>query len=178
MAQRRVRLLVDLVGTLILAAVLALVARTYLVSSYLVLGDSMNPNLHDGERVFITRVTLRQGVPERGDIVVFRYPLDPSREFVKRVIGLPGDEVEVRQGRLYVNGSFVVEGYRIVKDRSSMPDTRVPEGDLFVLGDNRPVSEDSRYFGFVPLENVRGEVFLVYWPPTRIEWIGALAGGS
>ncbi len=167
----------DLAPTLAVALVLAFLVRTYVVTSFVVLGDSMNPNLFDGERVFISRVGLHGGVADRGDVIVFRYPLDPSRDFVKRVVGVPGDVVEMRGGKVFVNGTFLVEGYRLIRDRSSLPPTSVPEGMLFVLGDNRPVSEDSRYFGFVPVENVKGEVFLVYWPPGRLHWVGAPAGG-
>lgn len=153
-------------------------ARLYLDHTCLVSGDSMNPSLYDGEWVALARTGFEGGLPPRGDIVVFRYPLDPKRVFVKRVVGLPGDVVEIRQGQVYVNDSFVLEDYRVVRDRSSLPATRVPEGKVFVLGDNRPVSEDSRCFGCVPLEYVRGVVFLVYWPPSRIDWLGALSGGS
>ncbi len=177
MARRRPRRFLDVLWTIALAVVLVVGAKAYLGSTYLVSGDSMNPNLYDGERVLINR-SSPEGLPDRGDMVVFRYPLDPVREFVKRVIGLPGDEVEMRQGRVFVNGSFLEEGYRIVRDRASIPAVRVPAGALFVLGDNRPVSEDSRFFGFVPLADVKGEVILVYWPPTRIQVVGGSRGGS
>ncbi len=178
MSRRRARFLWDLVQTFAIALVLALVIKTYFVGGYLVDGDSMNPTLYDRERVFITRLGLHDGLPGRGDVIVFRYPLDPSRDFVKRVVGLPGDELEIRQGRVYLNGSFVVEDYRLIRDHSSVPATRIPEGQLYVLGDNRPISEDSRHFGFVPAKNVRGRVFLVIWPPTRLRWVAAIEGGT
>lgn len=173
----RLRIILDALETFTLALLLALVVRAYLIESFVVSGDSMLPTLADGERVFVYRLAYALGRPERGDIIVFRYPLDPSRDFVKRIVGLPGDVIEVRSGRVFINGSFLSETYQVIKDRSSLPPTRVPGGDLFVLGDNRRVSEDSRYFGFVPLRNVKGEVFLVYWPPSRIAWVGALVGG-
>jgi len=176
-AESRVRSLVDLTETILIAVAFALVIRAYVVGSFVVNGDSMNPTLFTGERVCISRLTIARGGPERGDIVVFQYPLDPSRAFVKRVVGLPGDSMEIRGGRVLVNGSFLSESYSVIRDQSSLPAMRVPEGQVFVLGDNRPVSEDSRFFGFVPLQNLRGEVFLVYWPPSRFEWVGARAGG-
>jgi len=167
----------ELAEATLVAFVIALVLRTYVVGSFVIVGDSMNPTLSDGERVLVSRMAYRDGGPERGDVIVFRYPLDPGQDFVKRVVGLPGETVEMREGRVFVNGVCLEETYPVKADRSAFPPTRVPDGELFVLGDNRRVSEDSRSFGFVPLDCVRGKVLLVYWPPHRVEWVDAAAAG-
>jgi len=160
------------------AFVISLLVRSYVVGTFVIVGDSMIPSLTDGERVFVNRLAYVLGRPERGDIVVFRYPLDPGREFVKRVIGLPGDRVEIRGGRVLVNGSEFTGGFQVRADGSDFAARTVPPGAVFVLGDNRSVSRDSRAFGFVPLENVEGEVFLVWWPISRVEWVGSLEEGA
>jgi len=160
------------------AVVLSLLIRTYVLGTFVVVGSSMNPTLVDGERVLVNRLAYVLGGPARGDIIIFRYPLDPRREFVKRVIGLPGDRVEIRRGQILVNGREFAGDFETVPDWSDFEARTVPEGAVFVLGDNRRVSKDSRSFGFVPLENVEGEVFLVYWPATRVDWLGALEGGA
>ena len=177
MSRGRYRWVLDILETFAVAFVLALLVRTYIIGSFQVVGDSMDPTLTDGEWVFIWRVAYLRHEPDRGDIVVFRYPLDPGRDFVKRIIGLPGDEVEIRIGQTYVNGRFLTEPVKVATDRSTLPATTVPDGHVFVLGDNRRVSEDSRHFGFVPLSNIKGEVFLVYWPPGHIGWLRATKGG-
>lgn len=171
MARPRSHWLVESIEVAVIAFVLALALRTYVVGTYVVDGNSMNPTLTDGEWVAIWRRPLLAGDPVRGDIIVFRYPRDPRREFIKRVIGLPGDVVELRGGRVLVNGSLLAESHPVAPDRSSHPETRVPEGQLFVLGDNRRLSEDSRAFGLVPLDHVSGEAFLVLWPPGGIRLI-------
>lgn len=162
----------------VIAFFLALAVRSYVVGTYVVDGDSMNPTLVDGEWVFLWRLAYLRAGPERGDIIVFRYPLDPEREFIKRIIALPGETVELRGGRVFVDGSLLAETHPIVPDYSSYPRTRVPEGQLFVLGDNRRNSGDSRYFGFVPLDHVRGEVFLVLWPPSHIQLVSSSGEGG
>jgi signal peptidase I len=173
----RFRWALDALETFAVAAILALVVRTYFIGSFIVVGDSMRPALRDGERVFIWRAAYLLGEPERGDVIVFRYPLDPTRDFVKRVVGLPGEEIEIRAGRVIINGFLYTEPPTVEPDRSSYPATRVPEDSVFVLGDNRRVSEDSRFFGPVPLAEVKGEVFLIYWPPGQIGLLGAAEGG-
>jgi len=157
----RARLLLDasiLLGTLTLAGSLG----THLS---VVRGSSMAPTIRDGDRIMVEPVIA--GV-ERGDVVVLSYPLDPTVDYVKRVIGLPGERVTMAGGRVWVNGEALVESYVEAVDHGACISTRVPEGHYFVLGDNRPRSSDSRDFGAVPMEALRGEVHLKVWPPARV----------
>jgi signal peptidase I len=102
--------------------------------------------------------------PERADIIVFRFPNDPSRDFVKRVIGLPGETVSMKGGEVFIDGDRLVEPYLMERDKDNMAPTLVPPNSYFVLGDNRNGSSDSRHWGPVPLDNIVGKVFLRYWP--------------
>lgn len=155
----------EIVETVLIAVVLALVVRGLIVETYVVLGPSMEPTLHEPERLFVNKIGYRLHAPERGDIVVFAYPRDTSRNFIKRVIALPGETVEIREGRVYVDGAFIEETYVAYPDTHGDYGTiTVPRDHVFVMGDNRRNSEDSRYFGPVPFDNIRGKAFLVYWP--------------
>ena len=158
----------EVIETVLIAVVLAFVIRGFVVETFVVVGPSMEPTLHDAERLFVNKIVYRLHDPRRQDIVVFGYPRDPNRDFIKRVIGLPGDTVEMRDGRVYINGDFLEESYIAFPDHhSTTGPIEVPEGHVFVLGDNRRNSEDSRYFGPVPLANIRGKAFLLYWPLSR-----------
>jgi len=130
-------------------------------------GFSMEPTLHSGEFVIVNKLAYKLGEPQHGDVIVFRYPRDPEQENIKRVIGLPGDVVQVRNGQLYVNDQLVDEPYIAAAPNYTMT-WDVPEDSLFVLGDNRNRSSDSHSWGPVPLDYVIGRAFLVYWPPE--EW--------
>jgi signal peptidase I len=127
----------------------------------------MRPTLQDGEFILVNRLAYRLGTPSRGDIVVFRFPLDPSQDLIKRVIGLPGDHVAIRGGSLYLNEQIVPEAY-IANAPEYSGEWIVPEENLFVLGDNRNDSSDSHSWGMLPLQNVVGKAELIYWPPP--EW--------
>jgi signal peptidase I len=157
------RFLVDVLETLVLAVVL-FVSINLITARIRVDGDSMKPTLLSGEYVIVNRVSYKLGSPQRGDIIVFHYPRDPREEYIKRVIGLPGDEVEIKQGTVYVNSQSLDESYLKVKSGDTGT-WRVPEGQLFVLGDNRNNSSDSREWGSVPMDYVVGKAVLVYWPP-------------
>ena len=129
---------------------------------------SMLPTLRAGDFVIVSRVAYWAGKPGRGDVIIFHYPPDPDREpYIKRIIGLPGDTVRVTQGKVLVNDHALIEPY-ISADPMYEGVWTVPEGSLFVLGDNRNSSSDSHQWGMVPLENVIGKAEVVYWPPT--EW--------
>jgi signal peptidase I len=135
-------------------------------------GSSMSPAIHDGDRILIDPVSfMLQGV-RRGDIVVLQYPLDPSIDYIKRVVGLPGDEIVIEQGDVWVNGERLSEPYVESPDPFCSLRTRVKPAHYFVLGDNRRRSCDSREFGQVPQGYVRGKVELCLWPPARAGWIG------
>ncbi len=127
---------------------------------------SMEPNLYAGDFVLVNKlIYFINKLPERGDVLVFRYPLNPdTTPYIKRVIGLPGDEVMIEGGKVYVNGEMLVEPY-LDQGTTRGGTWNVPENQLFVMGDNRANSSDSRAWGFVPMENVIGRAELIYWPP-------------
>jgi len=126
----------------------------------------MRPTLVNGERLVVNKFLYRFRAPERGEIIVFRYPRDPSRDFIKRVIAVPGDTVEIKEGRVFVNGQLLNENYILEKTRGSYPLSTVPEGHVFVMGDNRNNSEDSRFrdVGFVSKDMIKGKAIVVFWP--------------
>ncbi len=158
---------------LLIALGLAAVIIVFLYQPVKVEGTSMSPLLTDQERIFINKFVYRFEPIHRGDVVVFWYPMDRSKSFIKRVIALSGDTVEIQQGRVLVNGKELDEPYvpATFTDRSSLGPTRVPEGSFFVLGDHRNSSNDSRVFGAVPGQFIYGKAVFVYWP---VERFGAL----
>jgi signal peptidase I len=162
--------------TLIPAVLLALVINLFLAQATRVEGQSMEPNLHTDQRIVVEKLTYRFQSPERGDIVVLK-SLDGSRELlIKRVIALPGETVEVHGGEVWINGQPLDEPYLDVDGLCQVPQMSlcemssrtVPEGHIFVMGDNREHSNDSRAFGAVPFENIVGHAWLSYWPPEKI----------
>jgi signal peptidase I len=157
---------------LTLSALIALVVILFLYQPVKVEGTSMMPGLQDQERVFINKFLYRFGLGavERGDTVVFWFPGDPTKSFIKRIIGLPGDTVEVRAGQVYLNNRPLVEPYvpEEYRDRISVGPVRVPDGQFFVLGDHRSSSNDSRNWGPVPKESIYGKAVFAYWPPDRL----------
>ncbi len=166
------RFLLDVLETVLLAVVLFLVINA-LTARVRVDGFSMRPTLEDGEYVLVNRLAYRFGEYARGDVVVFRFPIDPSQDFIKRIIGLPGDVVSIADGVVSVNGQPLSEDYIAAAPLYS-GQWVVPEGHLFVLGDNRNDSSDSHSWGMVPVENVIGKAVLVYWPFTNIMLIDHL----
>ncbi len=134
-------------------------------------GSSMAPGIQDGDRILIEPWSYLLGPVERGDVVVLRYPLDPEIDYIKRIIGLPGDRVTLARGRVWVNGGLLEEPYVESADPASVLTMTVAPGHYFVLGDNRPRSSDSREFGLVPGAYVRGRVDLCLWPPGHAGWI-------
>lgn len=124
---------------------------------------SMLPTLKAGEFILVNKLAYKVGDYDRGDVVIFHYPRDPHEDYIKRVIGLPGDEVLIQGGLVYINGRALTEEY-ISAPPSYSGEWTVPEGQIFVLGDNRNQSSDSHSWGFVPDENVVGRALVVYWP--------------
>jgi signal peptidase I len=134
-------------------------------------GSSMAPGIHDGDRILINHVSyLVRGV-QRGDVVVLHYPLDPRLDYIKRVIGVPGDHIRIEGEAVYVNGLRLAEPYISQGDPASHLEMLIGDGQCFVMGDNRPHSSDSRDFGLVPMENLVGKVDLCVWPFSRAGWI-------
>lgn len=165
--QNRVRLLGAL-WTSIKIGVIVFIAYGVVFNFSIVRGSSMSPGIKDGDRILVDHVSLLFRDVQRGDIVVLQYPLDPTLDYVKRVIGLPGDEVRIDGGRVWVNGESLEEPYIAEPDPRTHLAQTVEPGCLFVLGDNRPHSSDSREFGQVPLQNLVGLVNLRVWPPARL----------
>jgi signal peptidase I len=167
------RLAWELLHDLAIAVLFCFFLITFVAQAFRVQGTSMLPLLHDGERIVVNKFVYRFQHIERGDIVVFWYPRDPQVSFIKRVVGLPGDAVEIRRGSLYVNGGRVQEGYvaRAFRDDESMPVHEVPRGYYFVLGDHRTSSNDSRSWGDVPERYIYGKAMFRFWPVSKIGFI-------
>lgn len=142
----------------------------FVAQAFRVQGTSMEPLLLDGERIVVNKFIYRFQSIERGDVVVFWYPRDPSVSFIKRVVGLPGDLVEIQAGRLVVNGMPAREDYlpASFRDADSLPPTEVRKGYYFVLGDHRRSSNDSRSWGEVPEKYIYGRAVFCFWPFDRV----------
>lgn len=172
---------------IIIAIIIAMFIRTFIVQAFKIPSGSMLETLQIGDQILVNKFIYGVKIPftngktlipvkdpEKGDIVVFKYPEDPTKDFIKRVVAVAGDTVEIVDKQLFVNGEPVTdEPYAIYTDHRKVPakfSTRdnlkkisVPKESLFVMGDNRDNSHDSRFWGFVPLSSVRGEAFIIYW---------------
>ena len=175
----------EYVEAILLAIVIAFFIRTFVIQAYKIPSGSMKPTLLIGDHIlvskfnygvklpFVRSTLIPVGSPRRGDIVVFIYPEDRSKDFIKRLVGLPGDTVEVRDKQILLNGqpwkethgvhsdSLVIPG--AVQPRDNFGPVKVPEGSLFVMGDNRDESYDSRFWGFVDMKDVLGKALIIYW---------------
>ena len=156
----------DWVVSIVIAVALAMFIRTFVVELYLVDGPSMRPTLQHAQRLVVNKFIYKFRAPEKGEVLIFRYPKDPSRDFIKRVIAVPGDTIELKDGNVFVNDELQVENYILSKARGDYPKSVIPEGHIFVMGDNRNNSEDSRFpdVGFVPYDLIKGKAMLVFWP--------------
>jgi signal peptidase I len=162
---------------IILAVAFVLVfgfVRPFVLEAFRIPSESMVPTLEVGDRVFVNKFIYRFSEPERGDIVVFESVNGGEEDLIKRVVALPGDTVAVSGNVLSVNGEPQSEPYlnREIPDDSFFGPSRVSEGEVFVMGDNRANSADSRVFGPLPVENIEGEAFMRFWPPPRIGALG------
>lgn len=162
----------SVVRDILISVVLAIVLIVFIYQPVKVEGTSMMPGLNDQERIFINKYEYRFGVGaiSHSDLVVFHFPLDPSQSYIKRVIGVPGDYVEIEDGVVYVNGSKIEEPYvpDEYRDHLSSPKRVVPVDHYFVLGDHRSSSNDSRMWGFVDRHEIYGKAVFVYWPLARM----------
>ena len=183
---------------IVVAFLLALLIKTFLVQAFDIPSESMVPTLQVGDRVLVNKVVYRLHPPRRGDIIVFAEPhpgpqdergwwdsfthwltdglgvtQDPTKDYIKRVIALPGETVEVREGVVYVDGRPLDEPYvNDIQDVSSFGPHTVPDDSLFVMGDNRTNSQDSRsLLGDIPLDKIVGKAFVVIWPPSELRWL-------
>jgi len=156
---------------LALTVLVAIVIVAFVVQPVRVEGTSMLPRLHDGERIFVNKFIYKFEPIRRGDIVVFWYPNDPSKSFIKRVIGLPGETISIRRGVVYINGEPLPEPYldpSFHTREENMPPVYVREHYYFVMGDNRDSSNDSRQWGLVPEKYIYGKAVFRYWPLSNI----------
>jgi len=183
----------EIVIILVLAAIVAVGIQSFFFKAFIIPSSSMSPTLQIGDRVMVDRVTYYFRKPRRGDIVVWRYPPDDPRSlttsnpfywpfqqigetlhlthrgttpFVKRVIATEGETLQIKNGQVYINGKPIVEPYK-VQDNSDFGPVKVPKGMFYGLGDNRPNSRDSRYFGPIPYRTIIGKVILIWWPPSH-----------
>lgn len=161
----------------VIAIGLALGIITFVYQPVRVEGTSMSPLLTDQERIFINKFVYKFSSIERGDIVVFQFPRDPRKSFIKRVVALPGEAVELRDGQLHVNGEAMPELYLGSGDRdeANFAPLRLPAGHYFVLGDRRRSSNDSRTWGAVPRDHIYGKAVFAYWP---LDHFGPISGSS
>lgn len=181
----------EIVIILVIAGIVAVLIQSFFLKAFIIPSSSMSPTLQVGDRVMVDRVTYYFRKPRRGDIIVFRFPptapqaLNTTNPFywpfeqigetlhlthrmggspyVKRVIATEGETIEIRKGDVYIDGKKIMEDYK-VPDSYDMPPTKIPKGQLFAMGDNRPNSRDSRYWGTVPYRSIIGKVFLIWWP--------------
>lgn len=182
------------IEAILIAVVIALFIRTFIIQAFKIPSGSMLETLQIGDQILVNKFifgvkipftdgyTLIPGKdPEKGDIVVFKYPEDPSKDYIKRVVAIGGDTLEIKDKQLYVNDKPVIdEPWAEFKDkrilpgqfsrRDNMAKTSVPQGKLFVMGDNRDNSHDSRFWGFVDLKSVKGEAFIIYWSWNKDEF--------
>lgn len=189
------------VEAILIAIVIALFIRTFVVQAFKIPSGSMKPTLQIGDHIlvnkfsygikipYIGKVIFPVGDPQHGDIVVFKFPVDPRKDFIKRVIGAGGDVVEIQDKTVYVNGKPLNHDVGVytdprtiagsLKPRDNFGPITVPKGALFVMGDNRDESFDSRFWGFVPVRDVSGKAFIIYWSwdsdEFKVRW-GRLAG--
>ncbi len=170
------RLIIEAIQTLVLALILYF-AIDSVVARVQVENISMQPTLHEGEFIMVNRLAYKHGNYQRGDIVIFHNPVNPREDFIKRLIGIPGDQIEIRNGKVSVNGVILQEDY-IAEPVSYQGQWTVPEGYLFVLGDNRNQSYDSHSWGYLPQENVVGKAVVIYWPPKDMRIIQHIPVGS
>ena len=147
----------------LLGATLMVAVHLFVIQVSVVKGNSMEPCLHDGDRLVVDRVSYNLGEVRRGDVVVLRYPRNPDVDFVKRIVGLPGDRIAMHDGALLVNG-LPADDYGCIADHQELAELTVPAESFFVLGDNRPISCDSRDFGLVAQDLLKGRVRARFWP--------------
>lgn len=155
----------EILETLLLALIIFFGVKEFIVQNFRVEGQSMEPNFHTGQYLIVDKISYRLHPIERGDVIVFVPPKEANRDFIKRVIALPGERVEIRQGRVLINGKLLQEPYITVSWNYTMAPMVVGDNEYFVLGDNRNNSSDSRMWGMLPKKNVVGKAWLSYWPP-------------
>jgi signal peptidase I len=170
-------LIFDVLETLVIALAIFVVIYVFIASPHIIVGDSMNKDFSNGEFLLVNKLAYRIGNPQRGDVIVFKF--DPTHDYIKRIIGLPGDTVSLYNGRVYVDGNVMNEGAYVSKGNYSygldflQEDhmVKVPKDEYFVMGDNREESSDSRQWGFVKRSAIDGKAWIIYWPVKNLELV-------
>lgn len=163
-------IIVDTIETVLVALIFALLIRKYFVQTSLVYSGSMEPTMMIGDRLFVNKFVYHYRDPGRGEIILFKSPYKDQKEFVKRLIALPGEKVLIDRGNVYINGKLLtLPGINFRKDYDSFGPETVPTGNFFVLGDNRSNSADSRVWGYVPRKDLIGKAFYTFWPINRMQ---------
>jgi len=157
----------ELIETVVSAGIIAFIIITFIGQVTVVKGASMEDTLFNSERLICNKIVYRLTEPKHGDIVIFKPPIDQNHNYIKRVIAVEGDEIKIIDGIVYLNGEKLAEDYIEHRSFETMPEVTIPEDSYFVLGDNRTNSSDSRFWGFVPEENIIGKASLIFWPITR-----------
>jgi signal peptidase I len=163
--------IIEFIQTLVVFLAIGSVIYLFAVQPHKVSGCSMCPNFQTGNFILTDKITYRFSPPQRGDIIVFKNPRDPSQDFIKRIMGIPGDKVSIRDGRVYLNGQSLKEPYldpSLITSPGAFlnenQEVQVKPDTYLVFGDNRPGSSDSREWGYLPKENIIGKAFFRYWP--------------
>lgn len=165
----------DLIETIVIALSVFVIIYLFLFQPHQVRGSSMYPNFYDGEYLLTDKVSYRMHNPKRGDVIVFRAPRNEEYDYIKRIVGMPGERIRIEGNKIYINNNLLEEPYipvdyytyagTFLKEGQNMI---IPEQNYFVFGDNRVHSSDSREWGFVPQENIVGKTWFRYWPPKRM----------
>jgi len=175
LVKKLVNFVLDFLETIVVALSIFVVIYLFIMQPHEIKGNSMEPNFSNNEYILTDKISYRLHMPARGDVVIFKAPVNPDVDYIKRVIGLPGDRVKIQNGAVYVNGEKLTEEY--LRDSTQLfpgsylsegVEITVPPGKLFLLGDNRPHSSDSRAFGPVPIDAVIGRAFFRYWPINKL----------
>jgi len=167
---KRSQLAREVVEILVITGLIFIVVRL-VIQSYHIDGPSMQPELTTNEYVMVNKVVYFFHAPERGDVIVFHYPHDTTQDYIKRIIGIPGDIIETDNTRIWVNGTLLKEPYISAPFNQQAAKWKVGSNQYFVVGDNRPVSDDSRSWGFVPRDYIIGKAAAVFWPLSQFHFI-------
>jgi signal peptidase I len=157
----------EVVETVVFTLLIYLLVRTFLFENYRVVGQSMVPTLQNNQFLVVSKLDYRLHAPRRGDIIVFRDPFNPERKLIKRIIGLPGENLEVQDGQVFVDQGQLDEPYIANLGRYNQAPTPIPDGQYYVLGDNRNNSSDSHTWGLLARDKIVGKALLCYWPPEQ-----------
>lgn len=166
--------LFDWAETIVVAFILALIIRAFFIQVFWIPSSSMEPTLYIHDRIVVNKVSYHFREPRRQEVVVFRQVApegSPKRDIIKRIMGLPGEELEIKDGMVYINREAIEEKHPMNQDFADFGPIVVPPDAYFVMGDNRPASLDSRYWGFLPKENLIGPAFIRIWPLTKFSFI-------